>query len=259
MGASREVGSALHLAASCGDRASAELLLAARASPFLNHHGATPLDAAASAGDVGLCRRFEALGLFAAHVYEKMPPGLIDSALGRERWERRYVTVVPRYSATPAPSRGVLCALQLRVSRRDSDAAPSEAHLVHSACAVPAACGAVVMVNIVDSASISPPGQRSVFFSCTPPGGAFTLLFRPACAVLTARYPSNSVSAGGWRCGCGGSAAERSAGCLHQPHAAARSAACGSGAPLLCSRRRCGAGPTRIIVPDATQQRPDAH
>lgn len=177
MGATREVGSALHLAASCGDRGSVELLLASRASPFLTHHGATPLDAAASAGDVALCRRFESLGLFAAHVYEKQAPGLVDAALGRERWERRYVTVVPRYSAAPAPAQGVLCALQLRVSRRDSDAAPCEAHLVHSACAVPAASGAVVMVNVVDSASLSPPGQRSVFLSCTPPGGAPFLSF----------------------------------------------------------------------------------
>ena len=174
MGNTRDVGSALHLAATAGDHATAELLLSgpARASPFLVHHGATPLDAAAARGDVHMCRRLEALSLFAGFVYERRPPGLLDMAMGRERWERRYVCVAPRYSAPTPPATDVLCALQLRVMRRDVDAAPVETHFVHSARLVPAASGLTLEVFVPEplAAQQAPTAQRIITFSCTPPG-----------------------------------------------------------------------------------------
>ena len=172
VGATRDVGSALHVAATAGDHATAEVLLAARASPFLVHHGATPLDAAAAAGDVHMCRRLESLSLFAGWVYERRPPGLIDSALGRERWERRYLCVAPRYSAPTPPSTDVLCALQLRIMRRDVDAAPIEMYFLHAARLVPAASGPTLEVFVPDLLAIqhTPNAQRIITFSCTPPG-----------------------------------------------------------------------------------------
>jgi len=162
VGATREVGSALHLAASACDRGTAELLLAALASPFLAHLGATPLDAAAAAGDAPLCRRLEGLGLFAAWVHQRQAPGLLDSALGRERWERRWVAVVPRYSAAPQPQQGVLCALQLRVTRRESDAAPLETHTIKAA--------RMTSAHLLEVLVLAQQAERVLLFSCAPPG-----------------------------------------------------------------------------------------